>query len=273
MKDQYVYNKVVEALKKRNVDPAKNALTQVDGALQGEVTGYKRIYLDAVPHGQCVHDHAHNFNLGIGVAYKTVKFAKKMLKHLQTTNVYINDSPKRLKAFHLIQRRGNLNEDAPTKVCPSRWSSECTLPNSLQFVIVRWDFADLQKAWTRQSRQAGTKMDFLENYGRRSATARGFYKRETSFEYVYASAVFSDIHECLQILMEQLQSVADNQLPTEAYLQTTCDWLQTRVIDGDTIPGGAHLEQFYNSPSFTICNTEGGCKFTYSGPTDRCCPC
>lgn len=134
MKDQYVYNKVVEALKKRNVDPAKNALTQVDGALQGEVTGYKRIYLDAVPHGQCVHDHAHNFNLGIGVAYKTVKFARKMLKHLQKSNVYINDSPKRLKAFHLTQRRGNLNEDAPTKVCPSRWSSECTLPNSLQFV-------------------------------------------------------------------------------------------------------------------------------------------
>ena len=94
---------------------------QVDGALQGEVTGFKRIYLDSVPHGECIHDKVHNFNLCIGFAYKKSKFFSKWLKHLRKSNVYINDSPKRLKAFHLIQRRGDLDENNPTKVDPSRW--------------------------------------------------------------------------------------------------------------------------------------------------------
>lgn len=105
-------------------------------------------------------------------------------------------------------------------------------------------------------------MDFFENYGRKSVKAQGFYNKERDFEYALISPIAADMHECCQVVTEALQSVADNQLPAEAYLVTVCNWLQTRIIDGDTIIGGAHVKEFYEGLSFKEsheCNISGPC--------------
>ena len=70
MSDEYLHQVMVQRYKKRGVDPMKNCGRDVDGALQGNVTGFKAVYIEAVPHAMCPWDKAHRGNINMGNSYQ-----------------------------------------------------------------------------------------------------------------------------------------------------------------------------------------------------------
>ena len=105
MTDVCLHEKVMARYIKRNTDPLKNALRKVDGALMGDVTGFKAAFLKSIKHGICEWDEAHQESRGIKFDYRpdVNPFMAQHLETLRESTVWLTDSPNRLMAFRLCK--------------------------------------------------------------------------------------------------------------------------------------------------------------------------